>query len=859
MQLKNLIVLLLIALLSIGAVRADDEPVADVDEPVADAADAADDAADAADDEEASAPLGEFSAEELEQMKANEESFEFQAEVNRLMDIIINSLYSNREIFIRELISNAADALDKIRFQSLTDKDMLGDTPDLEIKIKYDKDAKTLTLTDSGVGMTKDELVKNLGVVAKSGTTEFVEAASQDSSDSLSLIGQFGVGFYSVYLVADKVTVVSKSNNDDQWVWESTADRTFTVTKDPRGNTLGRGTSIILTMKEDAEEFLEEGKLKSIVGRYSEFINFPISLWTTKTVSKEVPIEEEETAADSDSEDDSEKSEDDLEISEEEDDDEKEEKPKTKTVQEEVSEWTRLNEVKAIWTRSKDEITDEEYNSFYKSLSKSSDDPLTKIHFSAEGEISFRAILYIPSKADSNLYDKYYEKSQSLKLYVRRVLISDEFDDFLPRYLNFVKGVVDSEDLPLNVSRETLAQSRVLKVMSKKLTRKVLEMLKKLAAESEKDEDDEEDEDEDEEADSTDAAKEDEDEKKDEDAELASDEEVEDKYNTFWENFGKSIKLGLIDDRANKSKLSKLLRFKSSKSDGKFISLEQYVDNMQDEQKYIYYITGESLEAVEDSPFLERVVNKDFEVLYLVDPLDEYVTQSLNEFDGNTLMSVTKEGLKLGDEDADRQKRLEEEWKPFTEWLKGVYGDKVEKVTISSRLATSPCVLVTGQYGWSANMERIMKAQTFADSSKQSYMKSKKTMEINYLHPIIRSIKEKSEADDSDQSVTDLANLLFDAALIQSGFSVGEATDFASRIHRVVSTGLDIDPNAPMAEPEPDPEPEDEEEEEEEVVEAADDDAADPVDDAADDAADPVDDAAADDAADPVDDAHDEL
>jgi len=454
-------------------------------------------------------------------------------------------------------------------------------------------------------------------------------------------------------------------------------------------------------------------------------------------------------------------------------------KPRLKKVTETVNEWKRLNDAKAIWTRNPKEITDDEYNAFYEALTKDTNGPLTKIHFKAEGEISFKSILYIPKKAEPSLYDKYYEKSTSLKLYVRRVLISDEFDNFLPRYMNFIKGVVDSDDLPLNVSRETLAQNKVLKVMAKKITRKVLEMLRKLADKGKKKKDDE------------DEKEKEEDEEEDGDSKTTAED-----YATFWEQYGKSIKLGLIDDRANKAKLIKLLRYQTSKSNGKLASLEDYVDRMKDKQKIIYFITGESIGAVENSPFLERLKKKDYEVIYMVDPLDEYVTSSLTEFDGNQLQSVTKADLKIDGDDSVKFEALKTEYKDFTEFLKKTYGDKVEKVTISNRVSQSPCVLVTSQYGWSANMQRIMNAQTFSDASKQQWMIPKKTMEINPRHPIIQSLKAKSEKEAEDPALKDLVNLLYDAALVQSGFSMTDNNDFAKRIHRVVSLGLDVDPSA---------------------------------------------------------------
>lgn len=746
-----------------------------------------------------------LSEEESATAKASEETYSFQAEVSRLMDILINSLYSNTDIFLRELISNASDALDKIRFASLTDKSALGDTPDLEIRISFNKEARTLHIRDTGVGMTKEHLKKHLGVVANSGTTQFVEAAKQ-GTDALSLIGQFGVGFYSVYLVADRVTVVSKNNDDSQHIWISEADQTFTIAEDPRGNTLGRGTEVILHLKEDATEYLDQESLQRIADKYSQFINFPIYLQKTKTVSKEVPIDAEEPRTSDDplpptaSEDDDEltdeelkvkreqveadenepipSDDDDIDVSDEEEDEE-DDKPKTKTIQEEVSEWVQVNENKAIWTRSPSEISEAEYSEFYKVLSKDEEGSASHLHFSAEGEISFKSILFIPKKAAADLYDKYYGKMTGLKLYVRRVLISDEFEEFLPRYLNFIKGVVDSEDLPLNVSRETLSKSRVLRVMGKKLTRKALDMLRKLA----EDDDDEEEED--------DTEKDGEEEEK---------KEKVSKYDEFFKQFGKSIKLGIIEDTRNRAKLSKLLRYQTSKSGDKLISLETYVENMKEGQEHIYYITGENIESVESSPFMERLNKRNLEVIYMVDALDEYVMTNLQDFDGKRFMSITKEGLKFGDETDEEKKikkAIEKKFTPLTNWLKDVYGEKVGKVVVSDRITDSPCVLVTSQWGWSANMERIMKAQTFNDPEKAKFMKSKKTMEINPYHPII--VKLLNSVDDESEDIKNIANLMLDSAVLQSGFQMDDVKSFGERITRVLRAGLSIPSDAALA------------------------------------------------------------
>merc|ERR1711957_364732 len=413
----------------------------------------------------------DLSEENKKTAEAGKENFEFNADVSRLMDIIINSLYTKKDVFIREIISNASDALDKARFVSVSQSDYLGSLTDLEIKIDFDDKEKTISITDTGIGMTKAELVKNLGTVAKSGTTAFLESMGQ--GENMSLIGQFGVGFYSAFLVANKVQVTSKSNDDEQYIWTSTADSKFSINKDPRGDTLGRGSRVTLFLKDDATDYIEQNKLKNLVKKYSEFINYPISLYTSKEISEEVPIEEPTegvTKMEGEDEEENEEEGDDVKVKDEGEDntsadsdderdarndaEEEANKPTTKTVKRQAWEWDLINEVKAIWMREKSTISEEEYHGFYKTITKDADNPLAYTHFSAEGEIEFKAILYIPSSANFDLYDNYYGQSSSLKLYVRRVLISDDFSDLMPKYLNFVRGIVDSDDLPLNVSRE---------------------------------------------------------------------------------------------------------------------------------------------------------------------------------------------------------------------------------------------------------------------------------------------------------------------------------------------------------------------------------------------------------------------
>jgi len=747
------------------------------------------------------------------------EQFQFQADVNKLMDIIINSLYSKKEIFLRELISNGSDALDKVRFMSLTDASMLGegDVAKLEMKLIADKDKKTLTLVDRGCGMSKEDLINQLGTVAQSGTSSFIEAFSEGAD--VNLIGQFGVGFYSVYLVADMVAVHSKSNDDDkQWVWESSADSTFSVYED-EGEDLGRGTKIVLTLKEDCLEFLEEERLKGLIKRYSEFINFPIYLFTTKEEEEEVPIEEGDDSEEDEEEEDEEEEdgEDEIEDAEDEDEDE-EDKPKTKKVKKTVTDWELINDAKALWTRNPSDITDDEYKSFYQSLTKDFGEPLTHTHFSAEGEVEFKSILYIPKEAPYDLYQDYYKKQNNLKLYVRRVMITDEFDELLPRYLGFIKGVVDSDSLPLNVSREMLQQNKVLKVIGKKMTRKALAMIKAMADADKKDDDDDDDE-EDKEKD----GEVDEEDKKDDDKEAEAT-----KYETFWKSFGKYIKMGLIEDAANRTRLAKLLRYATSKSGDKEISLEDYVANMKDDQKNIYYISGEDKDSLLKSPSVEKLLLRDIEIIFMTDSVDEYTVQHLTEFEGKRLINASREGLKLdeGDVEKKRDDQYKEMFKPLLDYTKELLGKKVEKVQISKHLVNSPVVVLSADYGWTAQMEKVMKSQAFADQSKFEFMKSKRMFEINPRHPMIVELNDKIKESTADDITKDSVVSLYLSGVIAAGYQLTpeDAQDFGERVSRMVTSSLGVSPDAELApeleiaeeEPEEEEEAEEEEEEEEE-------------------------------------------
>ena len=647
--------------------------------------------------------------------------------------------------------------------------------------MKFDEEAGTLTITDKGIGMTKQDLIENLGTVAKSGTTQFVEKMAAGAD--LSMIGQFGVGFYSVYLVADRVVVRSKNDEDVQHIWESSADATFKVGVDPAGNTLGRGTEITLYLKDDAKEYLDADKLEGLIKKYSEFITFPIYLYKSHTETVEVPVEEEEEEDVFEGED----LEEEGSAEEKEEEEAESEKPKTRTEEKTVWDWELMNPQKAIWSRDKSEITDEEYTNFYKTLVRNSEqEPLTWTHFKAEGEIDFKCILYLPKKAAADLYeDFYHKKMQNLHLYVRKVLIADSFDDLLPRYLSFVVGVVDSDDLPLNVSREQLSQDKVLKVMGKKIVRKAIEMIKKLAEEGEVKEAAEEKE----------VSEEKEAETTTEQTETKTEEDNAN-YIELWEQFGKSLKIGVIEDSANRNKLARLLRYKSSLSEGKWTSLEHYVERMKDWQKQIYYVSGDSVEKVESSMFLDAFKKRGVEVLYFTEPIDEYVAQNLREYSGKSLQDITKEGVEFGDE-KERAKKLQKEYESrfevLTSWMKELLGDKVDKVEVTTTLETAPAVLSTSKYGYSATMERIMKSQALQNPEKAKYMKAHKIMMLNPRHPIIANLKNLVEEDGESDVARDLANLLYDSSLMNSGFMIEEPNEFATRLYTLMKESLQLD------------------------------------------------------------------
>lgn len=667
------------------------------------------------------------------------EQHEFQADVARVMDIFIHSLYTNKEIFIRETISNASDALDKLRYLSITDDSVLGDNKNLEIFIEYDKETRTLSFTDSGIGMTKQDLITNLGTIAKSGTTQFVEALA--SGTDINLIGQFGVGFYSNFLVAEQITVTSKHNDDDQHIWVSKASNTFKVLKDPKGNTLGRGTRISIRLKQDATEFLDEETLRKNVKKYSEFVQYPIYLKVKKEISKEVQIPEEDVEEDGKT---------------------------SKFVKETVWDWERVNESKPIWLR--DEVDDEEYFEFYKTLTKDPRDPMSYIHFTAEGEVEFKALLYIPSTDAADMFKNLYGSSAPVKLYVKRVLITEEFQDLIPRYLSFIKGVVDSDDLPLNVARENLQHTKILKLINKKITRKILQELQDIA---------------------------------DEEPEEG---ETQNEYYKFYEEFGKHIKLGIIEDTANKAKLCKLVRFYSTYNLDQLTSLDDYINRMKDGQDDIYFLAGDNRHKIAQSPLIKKLTALGYEVLLLDDSIDEYAANTINEYERMHLQNVGANDWVIPEEDEEyarkKEKALKKYYRELVDWAMEVNGGNANEVTISRKLHEEPSVVTTGgEDSQSANMERISKAQAFGKGENPMNPPGKRTWEINPAHPMIKKLLTFALDRKKDGFEKAVGKTMFDLALIQSGFLLPEKTDFYRRVQNFVAMDLDIDPEEEVSEP----------------------------------------------------------
>ena len=658
------------------------------------------------------------------------ENFNFDADISQLMNLIVNAFYSKNEIFLRELLSNSSDALEKLRYESLTDKSVLDSNEDLKIRLWVDKENKNLIIEDSGIGMTKNDLVNNLGTIARSGTKSFLDKIKKEGVDQ---IGQFGVGFYSSYLVADKVTLYTKHNSEPEYIWESLANKSYTITEN-ENPTLKRGTKIVLHLKEDQDEYLDIQNVKDVVEKYTQFISYPIELLETK----EVEVENKEV--------------DEVEEGEEEKEGEVSDKvevsdniEETKEVKKElVEEWNVVNKQKPIWCRKSDSISEEEYQEFYKGFTSDWSNALTYKHFHAEGQLEFDCLLFLPERAPMDMFNQSDNKKKNIKLYVKRIFIMDDCDDLVPEWLKFMKGIVDSNDIPLNVSRELLQQNHILRQINKVIVKKSIELF----------------------------------------TELAEDEE---KYLKFYNSYSKMLKLGIHEDKRNRDKLVKLLRFYSSNSSDKYITLDDYVESMKENQENIYFITGQNMEALSNSPFIEKLKKDGYNVLYFLDPIDEYMVQSFNEYNSKKLVDVSKEGLKFNDDEINKKS---EDNKDFINYLKEVLKDKVQDVKVSDRLSNTPCVLVAAEYGWSANMERIIKSQALRNNEMDNFMGSKKILEINLDHKIVKSLCAKYKNEKLKNESLFVVLLMFDTALINSGFMLENPSQYAGNVNKLLESAF---------------------------------------------------------------------
>ena len=665
--------------------------------------------------------------------------YKFDADISQLMYLIINSVYSDKEIFLRELISNCSDALDKIRYASITDQDILKEESELNIKIKTNTENNTLVIKDTGIGMSKEELISNLGTIAKSGTKQFLKTLG--AQDDYSLIGQFGVGFYSVFLVCNKVEVRSKQANGSEHIWTSESGTCFSITDVSDDNQeLKRGTRITIHLKEDLKEYVDEWRIKAVVEKHSKFISYPISLLCTKKERKEVPLE------DGEEEEQPEQNENDEPVIEE----EEKEKSKTKFIEETRQEWDVLNATKPLWVQNKSDITNEQYNEFYKVITHDWDDCSSHLHFSIEGSTSFKSILYLPKHKGFELYSPKAATSK-IKLYVRRVFVLEQCEELMPEYLHFVSGVIDSDDLTLNISREILQKSNTLQKIRKILVKKVIKMMTKLS-------------------------------------------EDEEKWNKFYSEFHKNIKWGINDDQANQKTLVNLLQWHESLGDEKPTTLKKYVENMKEGQKHIYYITAENEDQALRSPFLEKLNKKGYSCLLLCDAIDEYVTQSFTEYDDKKLINVTKGNLDfdLTEEEKKEQEEQKQTYDDLCTKVKNVLVEKVDKVIISQKVVNSPCIISTGEGSWTANMARIMKAQALRDNHVNAMNQSKKIFELNPNSKTIKLLKKKADKlnDTNKTEFTNIVNLLFNTCNIVSGFNVLNPEQYSKKVYNLINLGL---------------------------------------------------------------------
>ena len=668
--------------------------------------------------------------------------FEFQADIKQLMNLIVNAFYSEREVCVRELISNASDAINKFRCEAVATDCGSGESH--SINLVPDKSSRTLTFEDTGIGMTEEELIENFGTIAKSGTRAYLNAHS-DNPEATSMVGQFGVGFYSAFLIADNVVVTTQKTGSKVYRWSSSAEGSFDVSlsEDQDAFSTGHGTKIVLFVKSEHEEYLEDTKLKDIIHRHSKYITFPINLMTTSEVWVDDPEEEEEEEEDEDGDDDKPKIED--------VDDESSEPKAPKRHLEEVKKMVVVNQDKPIWLHRPEELTPDDYKSFYTHMSGENEPPCQWKHFNIEGQVNLRGILFIPTKAPMDLYDQTRDKSD-LTLYVKRVLIGDKADEFCPPYLRFIRGVVDSDDLEVNISRECLQGSQMMDKISKAITKKAIEMLSEFAETRPAD------------------------------------------YDLFYLKFGKHIKLGVHEDQKNQTKLSKLLRFMTTKSchetdEGELVSLDDYCARAQEGQKSIYYITGPDIGTIRSSPYLEGLIADNLEVLYLTEPIDEYSIQSLKTYGDFKLVSARgSDTVKRGDEEENQ--KISTEWKPFCEFVKSTLSAKINNCIVSRRVVSAPCCLVDAPYGWSANMEKLMRNQAMRDGTVDQFMISKPILEINVTNPLVKELRRRFDVPDPknslDQIKSDISNM-YSIALISGGFYISDLSSISQQLNRLLA------------------------------------------------------------------------
>ncbi|EPY36667.1 heat shock protein 90kDa beta [Angomonas deanei] len=681
----------------------------------------------------------------------------FTAEVSKMLDILINSLYTNRAIFLRELISNGSDALDKVRVTYLTEpkdpRNDAGEAPTMDIHISVSPETKELIIRDGGVGMTKEELGTHLGSLGTSGTKRFLENLKASSTDNNNLIGQFGVGFYSVFLVGKNVRVASKSDADSkQYVWESSGNGQFFLYEDPRGNTLGRGTEIRIELKSDAVEYLKTDRVKKTIHQYSEFIDFPIYLEEAEKDNDQVQKE--------------------IEYGED-----VENTTGNKT-------WTLVNKNKPIWTRPTSEVTEEEYDSFYKAVSSDWRTPMYYSHFHVEGEVEFDSILYIPEiiNREEQATNDASMLNRNIKLYVRRVFITDEFKDLLPHYLNFVRGVVDSNDLPLNVSREVLQESRVLRVIKRKLVRKVLSMIADIQVQDDN------------------LRKLKEENKTFEPAKGTGVRQLQvETYPKFWETYGRFLRYGLIVDPSNRGRITKLLRYKTSRSEDRYVGLQDYIDHMQKGQKAIYYLSGDSIAKIKTSPLLQDALKRNVEVIYMTDAVDEYVVAQVPDFSGKKLVNLAKEGLQFDEENSPEalnlEKKRNEKYAPLLDRLKRLFGKQVRKLVLTKRYTTEPFLLIADENHLTARMANILKSQSLGRGATEDVpLTAERVVEVNWRHPLVDEVYKRFLVDENDLVAEDIAWTLFDTANLQGDFPVVDTQAYAQRVTRLLSSSVDLDP-----------------------------------------------------------------